>query len=239
MIDDLIDTKLSQFFEKEPFYRDLEKHIRETRTIPNEYLYYYLNSQKVMQNQKDSKATRAEVIGQLDDELYRNLLEKGDDPIEVFNRYMDARNSSYMTMESGAERSQPRFDLFHQERANGYDAIALNVLSSLLNPGNQSLILNIKNDGFDPDLQDDDVIEVSTIAKNGWFVPIGESTSIARGNRELLLQMKQYERNVITAIQRGGEEAAIYALASHPFFNADAERVYTCFKQAQITLEEA
>ncbi len=239
MIDDLIDTKLSQFFEKEPFYRDLEEHIRETRTIPNEYLYYYLNSQKVLQNQKDSKATRAEVIGQLDDELYLKLEEIGSDPIEVFNRYMDARNSSYMTLESGAERSQPHFDLFHQERANGYDAIALNVLSSLLNPGKQSLILNIKNDGFDPDLEDDDVIEVSTVAKNGWFVPIGESTSIIIGNRDLLLQMKQYERNVITAIQRGGEEAAIYALASHPFFKGNAERVYTCFKQAQHTLEEA
>jgi len=238
MIDDLIDTKLSRFFEKEPFYRDLEEHIRKTRTIPNEYLYYYLNSQKVLENQKRSSVTRAEVIEQLDGELYQKLSVGVEDPITLFNHYMDARNRSYMTMESGAERSQPTFDLFHQERANGYDAIALHVLSSLLYPRDNSLILNIRNNGFDPSLADDDVIEVSTVARDGWFIPIGESSKISSENKELLLQMKKYERKVIEAIASGEESDAVAALSLHPFFKDKAEQVYACFKQARHDLEE-
>jgi 6-phospho-beta-glucosidase len=239
MIDDLIDTKLSRFFEKEPFYRDLEEHIRKTRTIPNEYLYYYIHAQKVLKNQKQSAVTRAEVIEKLDAELYQRLSEENEDPITVFNRYMDARNSSYMTMESGADRSQPAFDLFHQERANGYDAIALNVLSSLLHPSDHTIILNIENNGFDQSLQDDDVIEVSSKAVDGWFIPVGDSEKIPAESKELLVRMKQYERKVIEAISSGEEKDAVAALSLHPFFHGNAQHVYACFKQMQRSMGDA
>ena len=239
MLDDFIDTKLASFFEKEPFYRDLEEHIRKTRTIPNEYLYYYIHAQKVLENQKHSPVTRAEVIEKLDAELYQRLAKGNEDPIAVFNQYMEGRNSSYMTMESGADRSQPAFDLFHQERANGYDAIALNVLSSLLQPSDHAIILNIKNDGFDPSLQDDDVIEVSSEARDGWFVPVGDSEKIAAESKELLLRMKQYERRVIEAISSGDEKVLVKALSFHPFFRGNAQQVYACFKQMKRNLGDA
>lgn len=230
MLGDLIDTKLPLFFEKEPFYQDLESHIRKTRTIPNEYLYYYEHTKTIVENQKKSPLSRAQTIKILDEELYKALGAGTVDALDAFNHYMDARNGSYMALESGRDRSLPVFSLLEQHNANGYDAIALDVLSSVMGISKKPLILNIPNNGFDPALADDDVIEVSTLPRDGWFAPIGTASALHPSSWALLMQMKSYERKVIEAVASQSERNAIEALGMHPFVGADAASLYDCMR---------
>lgn len=230
MLDDLIDNRRDQFFEKEPFYKDLEAHILKTRTIPNEYLYYYEHTKKIVEKQKRARFSRAQTIKNLDEQLYAALKAGTEDPLQAFNRYMDARNGSYMALESGHKRSLPDFSLLEQFNANGYDGIALDVLSSVMGLINKPLVLNIPNNGFDRDLADDDVIEVSTRMENGWFVPVGTSTSLHPSSRELLLRMKAYERKVIEAVATQSEKVAIEALSMNPLVNGDIEALYRAMR---------
>jgi len=135
-----------------------------------------------------------------------------------------------MALESGRSRSLPVFSLLEQHNANGYDAIALDVLSSVMGISKKPLILNIPNNGFDPSLADDDVIEVSTLPKDGWFTPIGTASALHPSSQALLMQMKSYERKVIEAVASQSERIAIEALGMHPFVGADAASFYDCMR---------
>jgi len=238
VIDELIDHRLDRFFAAEPFYADLEQYIRRTRMIPNEYLYYYVHTQQVLENQRRSGKGRAEVIQGLDATLYAALSARSEDPLKAYNRYIDRRNSSYMTLESSHQRNQRTFSLLDQHTSNGYDAIALGVLSSLVNGSDTPMILNIKNDGFDPQLQDDDIIEVSAVNTGGWFRPMGILPHLPDEARSLLMSIKVFERRIIEAVRSGKSSDAIAALGAHPFVETgEAAALYRCIMQARSALE--
>jgi len=217
ILEDLIANHLDEFIALEPFYEGMKSHMMSSGFIPNEYLYYYLHADSVLANQKQAEQGRAASIHALDDWLYTFLQDKEKSPLDLYNTYIDKRNGTYMQMESGYERNiATKFSLLDMENSKGYDAIALNVLSSLQNGSGDTLILNIANEMNCPHLDSSDVVEVSATIQDGrpasrWPCPPlnGEIWS-------WLSRMKRYERQVIKAIGMRSEEEAIKALAMHP-----------------------
>lgn len=216
-IKSFINEHLEEFCNIEPFYKDMVSHIRRTGFIPNEYLYYYLQKEKVEQLQRKAPKLRAQQIELLDEELYQKLEQHTVSPLEAFNHYMSARNGSYMSTESGHQRNITHFDLLSQKQANGYDAIALDVLECLIEGSNKQLILNIPNAGFDPNLDDEDIIEVTSQLNGKWFAAVGKAPDIDQECLSLLYEMKRYERAVIKALEEKSEQSIIQALSLHPF----------------------
>jgi len=226
VLDELIDHRREEFFAKEPFYKDLEEEMLATRSIPNEYLYYYTQRERVLANQRKAPLSRAQIISRLDDELYQALGRGAVDPIQAFNEYMDRRNSSYMMLESGKRRSQPVFSLLDRENANGYDAIALDVLGIVSGVVDKRMILNIKNNGFDPALRDDDVIEVSARKKGEHFHPQGSSSALHPSSLKRIREMKEYERLVIRAVESKSDHLAIQALEANPLIQTNPKTLW-------------
>ena len=226
VLDQLLDCRREEFFAKEPFYKDLEEEMLTTRSIPNEYLYYYTQRERVLANQRNAPLSRAQTISRLDDELYQTLARGTLDPIRAFNEYMDQRNSSYMMLESGKKRSQPVFSLLDQENANGYDAIALDVLGIASGVLDRQMILNIPNNGFDPALRDEDVIEVSARRIGGRFRAQGSASALHPSSLKRIRALKEYERLVIEAVANRSDRAAIQALEANPLIRTDPKTLW-------------
>ncbi|HKL56801.1 MAG TPA: glycoside hydrolase [Sphaerochaeta sp.] len=216
-LEDLIRNHIDEFIALEPFYAGMREHMLSTGLIPNEYLYYYLQAPSVLANQKKAVQGRAQSIHTLDTWLYASLRKHTGSATELYNTYIDKRNGTYMQMESGYERNIPKtFSLLDMVNSKGYDAIALNVLSSLQNGEGDTLILNIANDTRCPSLETGDIIEVSASLEQGHFASIAECPTLCEEAWDLILQMKQYERQVVKAIREKREAEAVKALALHP-----------------------
>lgn len=233
-LSDLIAHHLDEFIALEPFYEGMRDHMRTTNLIANEYLYYYLNTSSVVANQKAAPAGRAEQIRGLDDALYVALREAQRPPLEPYNDYIDRRNASYMQMESGyARTNDTTFSLLDSHNPNGYDAIALNVLSALQHGTGPSLILNVLNDGAFPPLKTTDVIEASTRFTSDGPRVITPPPALSHEILDRIGVMKRYERQVVDAVRLHSEDEAIKALRIHPLVGPDAAAsVFKALKSA-------
>ncbi|MGM0431126.1 MAG: glycoside hydrolase [Spirochaetota bacterium] len=217
IIPDLLENKLDAFVQEEPFYQDLREYMIRTRTIPNEYLYYYLHAGKVTRQMQLAQSTRAMDIAQFNREYYRKLKDPQSDPLEVYNEYMDRREGSYMTKESGIKRkAQPSFDVLSHESVWGYDAVAFDIITAIPHGVKADLVVNIPNNGYCSYLNEDDVIEVSSRYRNGAFRPSRPCPEFPKELTDLLLQVKSFERSTIEASVHPGVRTYSDALRKNP-----------------------
>ncbi len=221
VLPEIIEKKLELFFRKEPFYAGMRTSIEETGLLPNEYFYYYQNSEAVVRNQKQNKMSRASFIRLIDNELLKALKSEDGQAIEHFNNYMNKRNDSYMTNETGYERVPGKFSLLDQREDWGYDAVALSVLNSLVSDTGRHPIINIENGDYCPYLEENDTIEVSSIRSEQGFSPLGECPHFPAEYRDLLQQVKQYERLTVDAAESRDYNTVVKALKTHPIIPVD------------------
>ena len=98
------DAFLSSIQELEIFDRDV---IRKTGMLPNEYLYYYYHREKALANINKSDMTRGQTIEKVNIQMMKELREMDIDAdpegaLQVFLYYMQLRENSYMSIESGS-----------------------------------------------------------------------------------------------------------------------------------------
>lgn len=231
---ELINRNLDRFISGEPFYAGLRNHIIDTGLLPNEYLFYYLNRELVVENQKKFPGQRARSIKELDVELYRNLEKMDENPLEYYNEYIEKRNGSYMANETGFSRAESEgFSLIDQNEEWGYDAVALSALEALRGGKTDELILNIPNGTFCPFLEKEDIIETSCILKDGDFMPAGNMPELPGEVRELILQVKNYERTTVRAAGEKSRKLAVEALGMNPLVpEAEADKLFNALKKA-------
>jgi 6-phospho-beta-glucosidase len=124
-----------------------------------------------------------------------------------------------MTIETGEEISDEEIEA-HLESAStaaeGYSGVALRLIEALTREDTSTnMILNIPNQGALPQMQADDVVEVTCNVKNGVLRPyaLGEIPDHSLG---LMKQVKAYERLTIEAAVEGSYSTAVKALALHP-----------------------
>jgi 6-phospho-beta-glucosidase len=186
--------------------------LTELRMLPTEYLYYYYSADAALANIRKAGQTRGQAIQALNDRLFPDLAAPGADRRRVYEDYLAARNAGYMQIESGAahpiERS-PWAEL------TGYDKIALSVLRAIHRNSNAIIPLNVPNRGALRDLEDDDVVEVPCVVNANGAHPLAVGP-VPSAVRDLLLQVKSYERLTVAAAASGAPQDAERALAANP-----------------------
>ena len=101
------------------------------------------------------------------------------------------------------------------DRPGGYEGVALAVIAALTGRRPASVIVNTRNGASLPFLDPDDVVEVPAHIDGGGVAPLAGG-SLPRSARGLVTQVKEYEREVVSAAVTGDAERAAFALALHP-----------------------
>lgn len=199
-------------------------------TIPNEYVYFYYYPRKSVDNLLKSGQSRALQILPFNQELYaglRRIRDEEDDPEkvqEIYLHYLNQRESTYMTLETGHEAEEDKVVEKPHDRqeakkamddsAEGYSAVALNVIEGLLGKS-KLMILNVPNRGAISGMAEDDVVETTCLVSNGVVRPFAMG-SIPDADLGLMKSVKAYEKLTIQAAVEDSYGLALQALSLHP-----------------------
>lgn len=211
------------------------ERLRNLKLLPTEYLYYYYRPDVALAKIKASGSSRGESVARLTEELFIDLwregasapsdlepsIQRGLKPtlskgMERYQQYLAARDSSYMTLEtgSGAPRIKPDW-----AELSGYDKIALITIRAIVKDQGAIIPLDVPNRGTFPFLDDEDIIEVPCrVDANGPQPQV--VAPIPDHPRELIERVKIYERATIHAALTGNRDELIDALALNPLIPA-------------------
>jgi 6-phospho-beta-glucosidase len=180
--------------------------IQMLRAIPSSYLRYFYLTPQIIAQQESGAPTRAEVVMDVE----RRLLARYADP-----------NLREMPPEL-------------MERGGAYYSTAAAALIESLHTGDNAIhVVNTRNNGAIPNLDDDVVVEMPcTVGKHGATpIPVAPLEPIFHG---LTCQVKAYELLTVKAAVEGDEDAAMLALLTNPL-GPDAARVETVWEDIKRT----
>lgn len=186
--------------------------LSELRLLPTEYVYYYYRAADAYANITRAGRSRGQVIEALNAQLFDDLARPGHDPVAVYEAYIAARDAGYMQIESGS--TTPRAKSPWAE-ATGYDKIALATVAGIHFNRGSVIPLNVLNRGNLPDLADDDVVEVPCVVNANGALPLHVG-AVPDAVRDLLVQVKDYERLTVDAALTGDPALARRALLRNP-----------------------
>ncbi len=192
--------------------------VRDLGMLPNEYLYYFYYRERALENIRRSGGTRAQRLEKLNRPAWGSLSKgaaTGDwaPARAAYESAMSTRHSTYMAHESG--RSDPVAghdeELFEGE---GYEGLAMAVLTSIRTRANVPLIVNVPANGAVAGFGDD-VLELPCLVDEHGAAPLeaGGAPPIARS---LMEPVKTYERLTVEAAVGRSYSAATQALLAHP-----------------------
>ena len=189
--------------------------------IPNEYLYYFYEPQKSVQNILNAPMTRGEQIEQINREMtaaLKNIDIENDfqKALEIFEHYYGMRENSYMASETGEKREKKyKFDIYAPDDG-GYAGVALGIIDALVHKIEKTVIACVPNKNKALDfLCETDTVEISCKIIDGEAVPLSPKI-VSEENKELILAVKEYERLASKAIRLHDKQSAIEALTVHP-----------------------
>lgn len=216
------DDFMSSIQELEIFDREV---VRQTRMIPNEYLYYYYHRERALANINKSDMTRGQTIEKVNIQMMKELktMDIDADPeeaLQIFLYYMQLRENSYMSIESGsANRPMLEKGSLPVPEGMGYAGVMLDCIEGMQSEEGRTLVLSILNQGSIPFLAEDDVVEVTCNVSKRGIEPVKQETVPAMCELYIRL-IKRYERLTVDAVREGNEEYAIEALMTHPLINS-------------------
>jgi 6-phospho-beta-glucosidase len=161
--------------------------LEEVGAVPSSYLRYYYFRDAVVTEER-GRPTRAEDVIKIEQELLRLYADPACD-----------RKPELLTQRGGA---------FYSEAA-----VAL--LASLVSDARDRQVVNVRNAGTLPFLDDDAVIEVSAVvgADGAEPVPVAPLAPLLRG---LVAHVSAYEELAVDAARRGGADRVRAAMLAHP-----------------------
>ena len=166
--------------------------LKASGAIPSYYLRYFDRFDEVLRHQLEGGETRASEVM----EIERQLLELYRDPeLDVKPALLDDRGGAY------------------------YSEAAAQLIASLHDGRGDTQVVDVRNDGAIPDLGPTDVVEVAARIDRDGAHPIAVSR-LAADQRELVTQVKRYERLAIDAALSGDRAIAREALEAHPLVDS-------------------
>ncbi len=214
--------------------------VRRLGAVPTEYDYYYYEPQRYVAAVAQAGASRGADVLRLNSGLLGDIakaFEAGDvhDAWHAYFTQMRIRRSSYMRTDMAGEamplagpaptpagadgHDATGHDLGPAgggaDRPGGYEGVALAVIAALTGRRPASVIVNTRNGASLPFLDPDDVVEVPAHIDGGGVAPLAGG-ALPRSARGLVTQVKEYEREVVSAAVTGDAERAALALALHP-----------------------
>ncbi len=186
--------------------------LADLRLLPTEYGYFYYETARAIENLQQAGESRGVMLTRLNAKLFEALTSGEGDPATVYREYLAERDASYMQLESGSKKplAPPP-----SAAATGYDRIALAVIRAIHFNTSAVIPLDVANRGNIAELEDDDVVEVPCLVNADGphalnVAPVPDAV------RDLLVQMKTYERLTVRAALEGSRELALEALATNP-----------------------
>lgn len=189
--------------------------------IPCEYDYYYCYPRRYLAAVARAGTTRGRGVAALNEQLLVALgraWEEGGAVSTAWAAYtgvMATREGSYMALDVDGQSLEGPSPDRAALAIGGYEAVALGAMEALRSPGGAEMIVDVQNGGAFDFLEADDVIEVrARISPEG--VAAQRGPALARWAQGLLVQVKEYEREVVSAAVEGSARRAAAALALHP-----------------------
>ncbi|MEV4351480.1 6-phospho-beta-glucosidase [Actinoplanes sp. NPDC049596] len=185
--------------------------LRELGAVPNEYLHYYYDHAALVKAELAAPETRGEFLLKQQRECYAVLASHSSSPLEAWNAARRHRDATYMAMEGLGERDDAE--------GGGYEDVALALMLAIARDTPTSLILNVRNQGALPLLDDHAVVEVPCAVDGSGARPLG-GASVPTHGAELVKRLKATERAVLEAAASGSRAVAVRAMASHPLIDS-------------------
>jgi 6-phospho-beta-glucosidase len=192
--------------------------------LPMEYLYFYYYRDQAVAYIRRSGGTRGEQIAAINAALWPALTERllAGDPAgarDAWARAMEARGATYFARERGedirdelTEDDEGDADPFE---GDGYEGVALGVMTAVAQGRETPLVLNTPNRGAIDGLRDDDVVEVSCLVDASGAHPLSQG-ALPEAARAIVEPVKAYERLTVRAVIEGSYDTALQALLAHP-----------------------
>jgi 6-phospho-beta-glucosidase len=197
--------------------------IRTLRLIPTEYLFFYYERRRALNNQRTHGSSRGTEIERLNQTLIATLgskLQAGDGhgAVQTYAAYLQQRSGSYMKLEAEAGSAfsddlAPQPDPFRA--STGYHRIAIDVMSALTGARPGRHVVNVRNQGAIAELPDDDIVEISSLIDRDRIVPT-PAAPLPDAVQGLIRTVKAYERAAIKAALSGHPLDACKAMLIHP-----------------------
>jgi 6-phospho-beta-glucosidase len=184
--------------------------------IPNEYLHYYYFRREVLA--AGAGPGRGSVLLGQQEDFYDRAPDAPQMADAAWNAALLARERTYFTENRRAVGAEPRAaDL----DGGGYAGVALAVLRAVLRDEPARLIVNARNRGAVPGVDDESVVEVPCLVDGHGARPdrVGALTGHQAG---LVSLVKACEAETITAALTGSRSAALRAFAGHPLVDSVA-----------------
>ncbi|WP_045728059.1 6-phospho-beta-glucosidase [Xanthomonas sp. GPE 39] len=214
------DTILRQLYLAPLFDFDM---LRALQLIPTEYLYFYYERSRALENQRASGASRGGEIERLNQALVANLHSRlnagdGSGAVQTYAAYLAQRSGSYMKLEAEAGSAfaadiAPQPDPFRA--STGYHRIAVDVMSALTGARPGQHVVNVRNQGCMAELADDDIVEISSTIEHDRITP-RPARPLPDAVHGLVRTVKAYEHAAIDAALSGSHLDACKAMLLHP-----------------------
>jgi 6-phospho-beta-glucosidase len=189
--------------------------IQQLELLPTEYLYFYYFPEAAYRNTKQSGQSRGQAIAAMNRNLFQKLAHAPDSQlIDLYEKYLRERNASYFSIEATAGAVRKDGQALYSQ-FSGYERIAMLVLEALHSNSKTPIPLTVRNNGSLEDLDASDAVELPCDVSSAGVKPrkVGRAPAAVR---DLLLQVKQYERLTVRAAVNHSGDAALAALATNP-----------------------
>ncbi|MEU3601775.1 6-phospho-beta-glucosidase [Streptomyces sp. NPDC006798] len=194
--------------------------LRSLGAIPNEYLHYYYFNRETVAAYRSAERTRGAFLHEQQDRFYAAMGRPGDAPaLETWDRTRAEREATYMAHNREASGAGER-DAADLE-SGGYERVALALMRAVARDERATLILNVRNRGTLPSLDDEAVVEVPCLVDANGAHPVAVSPLTGHA-AALVGAVKAVEREVLAAAESGARDRAVAAFALHPLVDSVA-----------------
>jgi 6-phospho-beta-glucosidase len=185
----------------------------------NEYLHYFYHRDEALAALLKKSETRGEEVVRLTGDLLNRLRTTTDvnEQLSIYHEVMGKRSATYMAhARGGADRVKMEAVGDDDE---GYASVALGCVEAIATNTPHYTGLNVPNNGTIPNMEADDVVEVSCWIDGSGIRPIPVS-ALPEHQYLLMRDVKQYERLAARAILERSRDLAYQALAVHPLIGS-------------------
>lgn len=180
--------------------------------LPNEYLYYYWHTDKVVRRLREGGETRGEFLVRQQSGFYEQATCCAD-PLTLWQTVLGEREATYMAEARTSERDEADI------AGGGYQGVALRLMSVLSGGGDERMILNVRNGDLIPQLPPDTVVEVGCRVDRAGPrpIPIGP---VALDQVGMMARLRASEWEIARASLTGDADLAWQGFATHPLVDS-------------------
>ncbi len=184
--------------------------LRAIQGIPSSYLQYYYCRNAKLEHCKSSDKCRAAVCMEIEEQL-----------LEMYQN----------------QEIHEKPALLDERGGHKYSLVAVSLIDAIANDKQNVQIVNTRNNGVIPFLEDNDIVEVACVIGKDGAKPVPITVPINDHMKGLITVVKQYERYAVEAAMTGSDDAAMNALTVHPLVG-DYENGKACYEEMKEAHKE-